>query len=74
MRTTTLHGWSEKVQHGNRELWLIVKRGRYLGRFYGNRAFTWHAQVIESGKVIWAGTVNKGVTNKWLIEQATNQE
>ncbi len=61
-------GWSKWIDSDGRRLFLIVKRGRFTRRAWGNRCFEWHGQVIESGKVLWSGRVDKEVSQAALLE------
>jgi hypothetical protein len=69
MRQTSMYGWSELCRVDGRDVWLVVKRGRFAGKRYGNNTYIWNAQVIQEGKVAWSGSVPKGVTKKHLLSK-----
>jgi len=65
-------GWSQEVTTDDgRNLHVLLKRGRCLGKFYGNRGYRWSGIVYEQGKQIWSGPVYKDIGLKTLINLAT---
>jgi len=53
------------------QYWLILKRGKYTGRKYGNKTFNWYAQIIKDGKIIFQKKTNKELTTKYMTYMIT---
>ena len=67
-RQQKMNGWSQTVSVDGREFYVGVTRGRYRGRFYGNRSFFWDGFVYENAKRIWSGGVDKNISAKRLVD------
>jgi len=68
-------GWSQQVTTDDgRTLFVIVKRGRYVGKHFGNRGFKWNGFVYEDGRQLFAiSDVGKNVGLKYLIDCAVHE-
>ena len=63
-------GWSEKVCDGVRQIWVIVSKGKSLGKVFGVPAWEWRGRVVVNGKVMWSGKVSKTDSSAKILDRS----
>jgi hypothetical protein len=73
-KVETLGGWSRRVQVGERQFHVSVRRGRSVRIPYKprgqNRGWQWHGCVYEGNRCIWDGRVPSTIGCRGLLIDA----